>query len=75
MESKTHSQALIDLTPHTRMEDVMLPEKVNSNAHGARPVYPIITTTKCIRTRRLSIKNSLFTLFNPNSNPQTLIPS
>jgi len=41
--------------------DVRLPGKGNSNSHGARPVHPIITKIKWIRTRRLSIKNSLYT--------------
>jgi len=36
-----------------------LPGKENSNSHGARPVHLIITMLKWIRTRRLSIKNSL----------------
>ena len=31
----------------------------NSNAHGARPVHQIISMIKWIRTRKLSIKNSL----------------
>ena len=33
--------------------------KGNSNSLGARPVHQIITMIKWIRTRRLSIKNSL----------------
>jgi len=43
----------------TRKVDVGLPEKGNSNSHGARPVHLIITTIKWIRTSRLSIKNSV----------------
>jgi len=39
--------------------DIRLPEKGNSKSHGARPVHLIITMIKWIRTRRLSIKNSL----------------
>ena len=42
-----------------RKVDVGLPEKRNSNSHGARPVHLIITMTKCIRTRRLSRKDFL----------------
>ena len=42
-----------------RKVDVRLPGEGNSNSHCARPVYPIITTIKWIRTSRLSIKNSL----------------
>jgi len=42
-----------------RKVDVRLPGKGNSNYHGARPVHPIITMIKWIRTIRLSIKNSL----------------
>ena len=33
--------------------------KGKSNSHGARPVHPIITMIKWIRTSRLTIKNSL----------------
>ena len=36
--------------------DVRLPGKGNSNSHGARPVYLIITMINWIRTSRLSIK-------------------
>ena len=43
----------------TRKIDVRLPEKVNSNSHGARPVHLIITMIKWIRASRLSIQNSL----------------
>jgi len=39
--------------------DVRLPEKGNSNSHGARPVHLIVTMIKWIRTSRLSIQNSL----------------
>jgi len=39
--------------------DVRLPEKGNSNSHGARPVHYIISMIKWIRTSRLSVKNSL----------------
>ena len=39
--------------------DVTAHAKGNSNFHGARPVHLIITMIKWIRTRRLSIKNSL----------------
>ena len=43
-----------------RKVDIRLPGKGNSNSHGARPVHQkIITLIKWIRTRRLSIKNSL----------------
>jgi len=42
-----------------RKVDVRLPGKGNSNSHGARPVYLIITMMKWIRTSRLSILNSL----------------
>jgi len=42
-----------------RKVDVRLRGKGNSNTHGARPVHLIITMIKWIRTRRLSIKNSL----------------
>jgi len=42
-----------------RKVDVRLPGKGDSNSHGARLVHLIITMIKWIRTRRLSIKNSL----------------
>ena len=42
-----------------RKVDVSLPEKGNSNSHGARPVHLIITMIKWIRTSRLLIKNPL----------------
>ena len=49
-----------DRAAHTpRNVDVRLPGKRNSNSHGARPVHLNITMIKWIRTRRLSIKNSL----------------
>ena len=52
-----------------RKVDVRLPGKVNSNSHGARPVYRIISMIEWNRTSRLSIKNSLSApvpdLFNP----------
>ena len=35
-----------------RKVDVRLPGKGNSNSHGARPVHPIITMVKWIRTNR-----------------------
>ena len=38
-----------------RKVDVRLPGKGNSNSHGLRPVHPIITIIKWIRTSRLSI--------------------
>jgi len=42
-----------------RKVDVRLPERGNSNSHGARPAHPIITMITCIRTIRVSIKNFL----------------
>ena len=45
--------------PCVRKVDVRLPGKRNSNSHGARPGNLIITMIKWVRTRRLSIKNSL----------------
>ena len=45
--------------PVSRQVDVKLPEKVNSNSHGARPVHLIITMIKWIWTSGLSMKNSL----------------
>ena len=42
-----------------QVEQVRLPGKGNSNSHGARPDHLFITMIKWIRTRRLSIKNSL----------------
>ena len=44
----------------TRMVDVRLPGKWNSNSHGARPAHRIISMKKWIRTSRLSIKNFLY---------------
>jgi hypothetical protein len=41
-----------------RKVDVRLPEKENSNSHGARPGHQIIWMIKWIRASRLSIKNS-----------------
>jgi len=38
--------------------DVRLPEKGNSNFHGARPVHQTISMTKWTRASELSIKNS-----------------
>ena len=52
-----------------RKVDVRLPGKGNSNSHGARPVHPIITTIKWIRTSRLSIKNSLSS--RPRNRPRS----
>ena len=42
----------------TRKADRRLPGKGNSNFHCARPVHQIISMIKCIRTSRLSVKNS-----------------
>ena len=50
-----------------RKVDVRLPEKGNSNSHGARPVHLIITMIKWIRTSRFSIKNSLPGEIKPDS--------
>jgi len=44
--------------PDIRKVEVRLPGKGKSNSHGARPVHPIITMIKWIRTSR-SITNSL----------------
>jgi len=55
------------LVPWTRKVDVRLPGKGNSDLHGARPVHPIITMIKRIRTSRLSIKNSLSSDAHPGS--------
>ena len=44
---------------HLPRKHIRLPEKGNSSSHGARPVHQIITMIKWIRTRRLSIHNSL----------------
>ena len=43
-----------------RRVDVILPRKGNSDSNSARPVHLIITMIKRIRTRRLSIKKSLY---------------
>ena len=43
----------------SRKVDVRLPGKGNSNSHGTRPVYLIITVIKWIWTNRSSIQNSL----------------
>ena len=37
--------------------DVWLPGKRSSKSHDARPVHPIVSTKKWIRTSRLSMKN------------------
>jgi len=47
-----------DVRMLTRKVDGRLPEKKNSNSHGARPVHLIIMMIQWIRTSRLSIKNS-----------------
>ena len=44
---------------NARRVDVRLPGKGNSNSRGARLVHLIITMINWIRTRRLSIKNSV----------------
>ena len=49
---------------NTRKVDIRLPGKGDSNSHGAKPVHQIITTIKWIRTRRLSVKNSLSLVVN-----------
>ena len=46
----------------SRKADVLPPGKGNSNSYGARPVRPIITMLKWIRTSRLSIEKSLLDL-------------
>ena len=61
-----------------RKVNVRLPGKGNSNFHSARPVHPIITMMKWIRTSRLmikwirtsrlSIKNSLSSALEPFQN-------
>ena len=50
---------LTESSPEPWKVDVRLPEKENSNPHGARPVYLIATMIKWIRTSRLSKQNSL----------------
>ena len=52
-------------TPYTRKVGIWLPGRGSSNSHGARSVHQVITTMKWIRIKRLSIKNSLYTLL-PN---------
>ena len=44
--------------PESRKVDVRLPGKGSSHSRGARPVHPIISMMKCIRTSRWSTKNS-----------------
>jgi len=56
--SCTYSFAVVQLVG-ARKVDVRLPEKENSDSHGARPVHQIITMITWIRTSRLSMKNSL----------------
>ena len=48
--------ARADHVPWSRKVDIRLPEKRDSNSHGARPVHQKHRWT---RTSRLSIKNSL----------------
>ena len=50
---------LHDERESTREIYIKLPGKGNSNSHGARPVQPIISMLKWIRTSRLSNKLSL----------------
>jgi len=45
-----------------RKIDVRLPGKGNSNSHGARPVHLIITMIKWVRTSRLSIKTTYWSV-------------
>ena len=60
LQSDRRSSIAIRFLPISfRNVDIRLPGKGNSNSHGARPVYLIITMIKWIRTSRLSIKNSL----------------
>ena len=47
----------------SRKPDVKLPEKWNSNSHGARPVHQITMVIKWIRTGRLSMNDSFFDLW------------
>jgi hypothetical protein len=58
-EITTRSMPSIGFYGGSRKVDVRLPEKGNSNSHGARPVHLIISLIKWIRTSRLSIKNFL----------------
>ena len=51
----TKAERLHQVTTLTRKVDVRLPEKGNSNFHGARPVHLIIMMIKWIQTSRLSI--------------------
>ena len=46
-------------TREPRKVDIRLPGKGNSNTHGASSVHQTISMIKWIRTRRLSMKNSL----------------
>ena len=48
--------SLSNVLDHTRKVDIRLPEKEDSNSHGARPVHQ---KHRWNRTSRLSIKNSL----------------
>ena len=45
-----------NLQARTRQVCVRLPEKRDSNSHGAKPVHLLITMIRWIRTSRLSIK-------------------
>jgi len=56
---------------NARKVDPRLPEKGNSNSHGARPVHQIISMIKRIWTRRLSIKNPLSPLNGVANTPFT----
>jgi len=47
----------LHISAHQGLEEN--PGKGNPTPHGARPVHPIITMLKWIRTKRLSVKNSL----------------
>ena len=57
----------------SRKVDVWLPEKGNSNFHGARPVHLITTMIRWIRTGKLSIKKSLS--LEKNFCPATQLPA
>ena len=48
-----------DAAEVSRKVDVRLPEKVNSNSHGARPVHLVIAMIEWMCTSKLSTKNSL----------------
>jgi len=52
--NERRSKNTSEVTP-SRKVDARLPEKGDSNSHGARPVHLIITMIKWIRTRRLSL--------------------